>query len=281
MYDKPQEECGVFGIYNRNSHNVVQEVYTALFALQHRGQFSCGMALNLGDGKVVCEKGGGIVPEVFSQQRLEALAERGTAVSGIGHVHYSRRVLAEQSNAQPLVMRYAHGTVAIANNGCLTNAAELRARLEGNAIFQTGSDAELIGYLLARERLQTYSIEDALLNVMEQLSGAYSLVLLSPQKLLAARDPNGFRPLCIGKLKDSYVVASESCAITGIGGEFVRDVEPGEVIVVGKMGLQSIKKHCGGKSSLCIFEYVYFARPDSVIDGTGVHMARKRAGARL
>ncbi|MEI6580543.1 MAG: amidophosphoribosyltransferase, partial [Eubacteriales bacterium] len=185
-------------------------------------------------------------------------------------------------NAQPLVMRYARGVISIANNGCLINSSELRRKLEvQGSIFQTGSDAELIGYLIARQRLKTECVEEAISNVMNEIKGAYSFVLLSPKKLVAVRDPLGFRPLCIGKLNGSYVVASESCAIKSIGGEFVRDVDPGEIIVINHDGLHSLRNHCGKKGALCIFEHVYFARPDSIIDGAGVYKSRLRAGVQL
>jgi len=276
------EECGVFGVYNTEEMNVADEIYAALFALQHRGQLSCGIAVNCGEGNVRCKRGNGLVSEVLTQDKIDELAEGGRAISGIGHVRYAPHEMAHRENAQPLVMHYARGTLTVANNGCLVNAVPLRRELEEQgAVFQTGSDAELIGYLTARERLKTDTIEQALVNVMSRLSGAYSLVMLSPQKLIAARDPQGFRPLCIGKLGESYVVASESCAITSIGGTIVRDVAPGEVVIIGSLGLQSLQTHCQKKSALCVFEYVYFARPDSIVDGVCVHTARKRAGACL
>ncbi|MDR3345364.1 MAG: amidophosphoribosyltransferase, partial [Oscillospiraceae bacterium] len=276
------EECGVFGIYSRENLPAAQEIYTALFALQHRGQLSCGIAVNLGGGDIISEKGMGLVPDVFCKERLDALLRRGNGIAGIGHVRYSPAHSAEPENTQPLVMRYAKGAIAIANNGGLTNAVELRRGLEAQgSVFQTGTDAELIGSLTARARLGTENIEDALVQAMSRLRGAYSCVLLSPEKLIAARDPHGFRPLCIGKLGEAWLVASESCAITGIGGTFLRDVEPGEVVVMGKLGLTANRTHCGTQRALCLFEYAYFARPDSFMDGAGVHTLRAAAGARL
>ena len=282
MLDKPHEECGVFGIFNMNDRNIAQDIYLALFALQHRGQLSCGITVDYGEGVVETVKNSGLVPEVFNADTLDKFKKNGIGVSGIGHVRYSSKEFAERANNQPLVMRYARGIAAIANNGGLSNGKTLRQSLEADgAIFQTGSDAELIGYLAAGHRLKEKNMESAIEKTMDEIIGAYSFVMISPNKLIAVRDPQGFRPLCLGKIEDSYVVASESCAIVGIGGTFIRDIEPGEILVITKDGLHSNKRHCGQKTSLCIFEHVYFARPDSVIDGAGVHIARKRAGAML
>ncbi|MDR1805169.1 MAG: amidophosphoribosyltransferase [Clostridium sp.] len=283
------EECGVFGICSPEDLLLAQEVYNALFALQHRGQLSCGIAVNPGEGAFVCEKGMGLVPDVFNRERLKRLEDACAETRGdrglsfaVGHVRYSPAHSAEPENTQPLVMRYAKGAIAIANNGGLTNAAELRRELSAQgSVFQTGTDAELIGSLTCRTRLTTTSIEAALVQAMGRLRGAYSLVMLSPQKLIAARDPYGFRPLCIGKLGEAWLVASESCAITSIGGTFLRDVEPGEVVTFGKLGMTSNKTHCGGKTAHCLFEYAYFARPDSYLDGMGMHNLRLSLGARL
>ncbi|MDR0883649.1 MAG: amidophosphoribosyltransferase [Oscillospiraceae bacterium] len=276
------EECGVFGVYCRDDLPLAQEIYTALFALQHRGQLSCGITINLGGGEFVSEKGMGLVPDVFNRTRLEALMRRGHGIAGIGHVRYSPARTAEPENTQPLVMRYARGAVAVANNGGLTNADELRRALTTQgSVFQTGTDAELIGSLTARARLHTDNIEDALVDAMHSLRGAYSAILLSPEKLIAVRDPQGFRPLCIGRLGKAWLVASESCAIRSIGGTFVRDVEPGEVVVLGQLGLTNNRTHCDQKHAHCLFEYTYFARADSALDGVGVHNLRVDAGARL
>lgn len=282
MWDKPHDECGVCGFFNNGGADVANELYNALFALQHRGQLSCGMALNFGDGKVDCLRGDGLVSEVFTQEKVNLLAGHEEALCGLGHVRYSPKDLAQSENTQPLVIRYARGTLCVSNNGCLTNAYPLRRELENQgAVFQTGSDAELIGYLTARERLQTESTEEALVNVMKQLSGAYSILLLTPHKLIAARDPQGFRPLCVGMVGKNYVAASESCAITAMGGTVLRALTPGEVLVISKNGMQSITAHTNQKSAFCVFEYVYFARSDSVIDGLSVHTFRKRAGEHL
>ena len=272
---------GVFGIYNQNDLTLSQEVYLALYALQHRGQMSCGIAVN-NAGIVDYDKGCGIVPEVFDKQRLESLNVNGKGDIAVGHVRYSSNKLIHPANSQPLVMRYARGTIALANNGCLVNSSEIRRELEHDGcVFQTSGDAELIAYLIARTRLAQGSIERAVSAMMDKVSGAYSMVLMSPRKLLAARDPHGFRPLCIGKLEDSYIFTSETCALDTLGAEFVRDVEPGEIVWTDGTELHSIRDHCGGKTSLCVFEHVYFARPDSVIDGASVHESRLRAGAFL
>ncbi len=279
---KLQHECGVIGIFNSDGLNLAHEIYLGLYALQHRGQMSCGIAVNYGKGQVDYIKGLGLVPEVFNTEKLGRLSAKGGGIAAIGHVRYSPQEFSEMSNTQPLVMRYARGSISIANNGRLTNSLKLHKELEDmGAVFQTGSEAELIGYMIARQRIKTECIEDAIVEIMPRLEGAYSFTVMSPKKLLAVRDPNGFRPLCIGKIKDSYIVASESCAVQSIGGTFIRDVEPGEVVVIDKNGLRSLRNNCGKKSSLCVFEYIYFARPDSVIDGASVHMCRREAGAVL
>lgn len=275
MWDKPHEECGVFGIYDRDGSDAARETYTALYALQHRGQESCGIAVN-DDGVVVAHKDLGLVSEVFNDVMLRHLEGGGMAV---GHVRYSTTGSNNRENAQPMVIKYVKGMLALAHNGNLVNAQLLRRELElSGAIFQTTNDTEVMAYIIARQRLQTPSIERAVNETMNILKGAYSIVLMSPRKLIAARDPNGFRPLCIGKLGNSTVFASETCALDSIGAHFVRDVEPGEVVVADENGVTSIREHCGGRRSLCIFEYIYFARPDSFIDGVSVHQARVEAG---
>ncbi len=276
MFDKLHEECGVFGIFSNNNHDISTLTYYALFALQHRGQESCGIAVN-DDGVINSYRDSGLVSDVFTDRVLEEL---GNGQIAIGHVRYGTAAGSARLNAQPLVVNHIKGRIALANNGCLTNAAELRRELELNgSIFHTSSDAEVISYIITRERLKSDSIEDAVTRAMDSLEGAYSLVIMSPQKLIAARDPYGFHPLCIGKLDDSYVVASETCAFDSIGATFVRDVEPGEVVVIDKRGITSITEHCKEKdSAMCIFELIYFARPDSVVDGSSVHVARQRAG---
>lgn len=280
MQNKIHEECGVFGIYSSssNAEELTSKAYLALFALQHRGQVSCGMAVS-DDGEVNCHHGQGLVFEVFTPDVLKKLCKSPDADMAIGHVRYSPSDEVSEFNSQPLVMRYAKGSLSIANNGALINSYELKQELEKTgAIFQTNSDAEIIAYLVARERLGAGSVEKAINNVMPKLKGAYSLVVMTPHKLIAARDPKGFRPLCIGKLDNNYIFCSETCALDSLGAEYVRDVKPGEIVIVDDNGLRSITDNCGGKSSFCVFEYVYFARPDSVIDGVNVHVARKRAG---
>ena len=282
MFDKIHEECGVFGIFNNDDFDVTQEIYLGLYALQHRGQKSCGIAVTFEDKKVEVKKGLGLVPEVFNAETLQSLASNGNGRMGVGHVRYASDKFSEQANTQPLVLRYAAGTMSVVNNGSLVNSQELINELsQKGSIFQTTSNAEIIAYLVARERLQSENIEQAVEKIMPKLKGAYSFILMSPQKLIAARDPNGFRPLCLGKLKESYIVASESCAITSIGGEFIRDIEPGEIVVIRQSGVTSIKTHCGQKTSACIFEHVYFARPDTIIDGVSVSRARHDAGKYL
>lgn len=276
---KLHEECGLFGIYSSETADVAGDAYLALYALQHRGQESCGIAVN-DSGVFTSYKDLGLVPDVFTTDVLGKLGQGNIAV---GHVRYAPSDKQERANAQPLVMRYVKGTLAIAHNGAITNIPELKSQLEpGGAIFQTTSDAEIIAYVIARERLHSGSIEKAVSNAMNLLKGAYSIVLTSPQKLIAARDPKGFRPLCLGQTESGQiVVASETCAFDCIGAKYLRDVEPGEVVVIDQSGMRSLKEHCGGPSALCIFEHVYIARPDSVIDGASVHMARQNAGRYL
>lgn len=269
------EECGVFGIYDRDGLDAARETYLALYALQHRGQESCGIAVN-DDGVIFAHKDLGLIPEVFNEMVLNHM--NGGQIA-IGHVRYSTTGSSNRENAQPMVMKYIKGTLALAHNGNLVNAHELRRELElDGAIFRSTNDTEVIAYIIARQRLKTHSIENAVIEAMKVLRGAYSVVLTSPRKLIAMRDPNGFRPLCMGKIGNSVVFASESCALDSIGATFERDVEPGEVVVIDENGINSIKTHCGGKTSLCIFEFIYFARPDSIIDGSSVHLARQRAG---
>ncbi|WP_367925694.1 amidophosphoribosyltransferase [uncultured Ruthenibacterium sp.] len=279
LSDKIHEECGVFGVYRRGDDlDVVSTAYYALYALQHRGQESCGMAVN-DDGVFYKRRELGLVNEVFTKEVLENMP-RGNMC--IGHCRYATTGTPVRSNAQPFVIRHVKGPMALAHNGNLTNAAELREEFElMGGIFHSTSDTEVIAYTITRERLTAPSIEKAVENAMPKLKGAYSLVVMSPRKLIAARDPHGFRPLCLGKIGDSDVVASESCAILAAGGEFVRDIEPGEIVCIDENGVHSIRAHCQKDTSLCVFEFVYIARPDSVVDGASVHRARRRAGALL
>ncbi len=279
--DKLHEECGVFGIHTGGdpSINVVSATYYGLYALQHRGQESCGIAVN-DDGLIHAYKDEGLVNDVFSESVLRKL---GNGTMAVGHVRYGDTGTKGRENAQPLVANHVKGCLAVAHNGCITNALELREKLElDGAIFHTTSDVEVIMYEITRCRLTAPSIEEAVCGAMNTIEGAYSMVLMSPSKLIAARDPRGFRPLCIGTLGSAYIVTSESCALDSIGASFLRDVEPGEIVVIDDNGLRSITTHCGKcDSNICVFEYVYTARPDSVIDGASVHEARLRAGAFL
>lgn len=276
--DKLHEECGVFGIFGDDSDDVVSDAYHALHALQHRGQESCGIAVG-NNGVITGHRDLGLVTDVFTPDRLARLPKGQMA---IGHCRYSALGGAKRSNAQPLVVQHIKGGMALAQNGNITNAAVLREQLElGGAIFQSTSDTEVIAYCITKERLDAPSIEEAVKRATAMLEGAYSLVVMSPRKLIAARDPLGFHPMCIGKRGDSYVVASESCALDILGAQFVRDVEPGEIVTISKGGIKSDTSHCQEKTAMCVFEFIYFARPDSVLDGSSVHVARKRAGAFL
>lgn len=269
------EECGVFGIFSDGTIPPAYACYNGLLALQHRGQESCGIAVT-DDGVIDYHKNMGLVTEVFNNSILDSLPGQ----MGISHVRYSTAGGSVLENAQPLVMRYVKGTLAVAHNGNLTNAVEIRRELEQTgAIFQTTIDSEVICYVIARERLKCHSVEEAVAAAMQKIKGAYSLLVMSPRKLIAARDPHGFRPLCIGKYNNSYIFASESAALDACGAEFVRDVEPGEIVVSDGDGIRSIKPDFGKKKkSLCIFEYIYFARSDSFIDGVSVYESRKQAG---
>ena len=274
------EECGVFGAYDMDGGDVAPSVYYGLFALQHRGQESCGIAVTdtYGERKVHSKKGLGLVNEVFDEEALEGL--KGNL--GVGHVRYSTAGATKVENAMPLVLNYVKGTLAIAHNGNLTNAVELRHELEyTGAIFQTTIDSEVIAYYIARERLNSKSVEEAVGRAMGKIKGAYSLVVMSPRKLIGARDPYGFRPLCIGKRDNTYLLASESCALDTVGAEFVRDVLPGEIVTISpEKGIESDLSHAiaPDKVGRCVFEYIYFARPDSIMEGVSVYHSRIMAG---
>lgn len=275
-FDHPHEECGVFGIYSDGSANPSYATYNGLLALQHRGQESCGIAVN-DCGVISYSKHMGLVTEAFSQEILDQL----TGQIAMGHVRYSTAGASVRENAQPLVMRYIKGTLALAHNGNLTNAYELHENLaKQGSIFQTTIDTEVMAYMIAQERVKSHSIEEALQRTLPKIHGAYSMIVMSPQKLIAVRDPHGFHPLCIGKINNSIVFASETCALDACGAEFLRDVEPGEIVVADKNGLRSLYVD-PKKKSLCVFEYIYFARTDSVIDGISVYEARKEAGRLL
>ncbi len=276
--EKIHEECGVFGVISPNGgEDVAGMAYYGLYALQHRGQESCGIVVN-DDGVFTSHKDLGLVSEVFTADTLSRLPRGNMAV---GHVRYGTTGAASRNNCQPIEVNHQKGKMALAHNGNLSNAAALRNTLEmSGAIFHTTSDTETIAYIVTRERLRTPSIEDALSAAMRTLEGAYSLVLMSARKLICARDPFGFRPLCYGRTPEGlYVAASESCALEAVGAVFERDLEPGEILVFGPEGVVSRREHCGSeRKRTCIFEYIYFARPDSVIDGVSVHAARLRAG---
>ena len=279
MFDQIKEECGVFGIYSKDTMDVASQTYFALYALQHRGQESCGIVVN-DKGILSYHKDLGLVPDVFNEGNLRKF---GMGNIAIGHVRYSTTGKSNRSNAQPLVVRHIKGPMAIAHNGNLVNARDLREKYELNGgIFHNTNDTEVISYAITEQRLIQPSIEKAVEQAMYKFKGAYSLVIMSPKKLIAARDPQGFRPLCMGETETGAIVfASESCALDSIGARFIRDVEPGEIIIVDKNGAHSLKTHCGQKTSMCVFEYVYIARPDSVIEGSSVHQARLNAGKKL
>ena len=269
------EECGVFGIYDPHG-DCARTTYYGLYALQHRGQEACGIA-TINDRELSFHKDIGLVGEVFDADTLDELA--GTIA--VGHVRYATTGGARRENAQPLTLKYVKGTLAVAHNGNLVGTPELRTSFEyRGAIFQTTTDSELIAYAIAQERLRCGSVEQAVCQALRDLRGAYSLIVMSPQKLIAARDPWGFRPLCMGRRGDAIVFASESCALSAVGAHFERELDPGEVVVVDQNGaVRSIRENCAHATShMCIFEYIYFARPDSVICGQSVHEARRHAG---
>ncbi len=276
-----KEECGVFGMYDFDGNDVATSIYYGLFALQHRGQESCGIAVSDTHGpkgKVLTHKDMGLMHEAFTPETLAGL--KGDI--GVGHVRYSTAGSSTRENAQPLVLNYVKGTLGLAHNGNLINAPELRKELEyTGAIFQTTIDSEVIAYHIARERLNTRNVEEAVAHAMKKIKGAYSLIVMSPRKLIGARDPFGFKPLCIGKRDNAYILASETCALDTIGAEFIRDVEPGEVVTISpEKGIESDKTMClpQKEQARCIFEYIYFARPDSIIDGVNVYHSRIQAG---
>ena len=278
MIEKLHEECGVFGIYDTTGGDVAASTYFALYALQHRGQESCGIAVN-DCGVISSYKDVGLVPDVFTRDHLEKV---GSGQIAVGHVRYSTIGIPTREDSQPLVIRHVKGPMVVAHNGNLVNAEELKEELElKGAIFHTNSDAEIIAHVVTEGRLATDSIEKGIELAMDRLKGAYSMVMMSATKLIAVRDPEGFRPLCIGEKEGAIIFASETCALDSLGAKYLREVDPGEIVVVDKAGMRSIRTHCKGKGHVCVFEYVYFARPDSVVEGASVHEARQRAGAFL
>lgn len=276
--DEVREECGVFGIYDFDGNDVASTIYYGLFALQHRGQESCGIAVN-NNRDITHYKDMGLVNDVFNDEILTKLDGK----MAVGHVRYSTTGESMRENAQPLVLRYVKGNIAIAHNGNLVNKDELAQELSvTGAIFQTTTDTEMIAYTIAKERLNSKSVEEAVEKTINHLVGAFSLIVMSPQKLIAARDPWGFRPLCMGKKGNAIVFASETCALDSVGAEFVRDIEPGEIVVVQDGKISTIRTHVGKQPhTMCIFEYLYFARPDSIIEGQSAHDSRMLAGKYL
>ncbi|WP_426349867.1 amidophosphoribosyltransferase [Alloiococcus sp. CFN-8] len=273
--DKFKEECGVFGIFSPDVEEVTSITYYGLYALQHRGQESAGIAVADGSN-LRCEKGMGLVSEAFDKEKLGEL--RGNAA--IGHVRYSTAGSSNLINAQPLVTESKYGTVAMAHNGNCTNAEVIRDLLEdGGHLFNTTNDSEVILSLIARGARR--GIEQAVFEALQAIKGSFALVILTKDKLIGVRDTYGIRPLAIGKYKDSYILTSESCALDTIGAEFVRDVKPGEIVVIDKEGLRSVNKIERTTCNTCSFEYIYFARPDSTIDGMNVYESRVRVGEGL
>lgn len=275
------EECGVFGIYDPSGHNVASSIYYGLSALQHRGQESCGIAVTHTDGpkrNILSHKGLGLVNEVFHPDTLHALPGN----IGVGHVRYSTAGATTVENAQPLVLNYIKGTLSLVHNGNLTNAEEMRRQQERTgAIFQTTIDSEVIAYSIARGRIHTASLEEAVLQTAQKIQGGFALIIMSPQKLIGIRDPLGLKPLCLGKREDTYILTSESCALASVGAELIRDIAPGEMITITSEGITTDTTLCQKKQARCIFEYIYFARLDSCIDGINVYDARIQGGCAL
>lgn len=275
-----KEECGLFGIFANETCDVASTAYYALFALQHRGQENCGIVVN-DDGVFSSHKDIGLVEDVFTARDLQELGYGNMAV---GHVRYGTTGINTQSNSQPMVVNHHKGRMAVAHNGNLVNSYELRQELElEGSIFHSTNDTEVIAYIITKERIKSASIEEAVERAMDKIEGAYSLVIMSPSKLIAVRDKHGFRPLCYGQRSDgAYIVASETCALDAVDAKYIRDLEPGEIVVFSKDGVKSIDTHMNtAPHKICIFEYLYFARPDSVIEGVSVHKSRMRAGACL
>lgn len=279
--DKLHEECGVFGIFTPDNKDAKHSLYYGLCALQHRGQESAGMALCDTDGpmgNIYHHKGMGLVNEVFHKETLDTL----TGNIGIGHVRYSTTGQSCIENAQPLILNYLKGTLALVHNGNIKNAAELRDSLQKEgAIFRGTTDSEVIAYLIAKERTKCGTIEEAVTKVAGFLKGGYALIVMSPRKIIGIRDPLGLKPLCLGRRGKEYILSSESCALNAIDAEFVRDIEPGEIVSITRDGISSDRSLCQCKHAHCIFEYIYFARLDSCMDGISVYNSRIKAGRLL
>ena len=276
-----KEECGVFGIYDLDGGNIAPSIYYGLTSLQHRGQESCGMAVSRTDGErgnVQFHKDLGLVSEVLRKDVVHNM----NGDIGIGHVRYSTTGESVAENAQPLVLSYIKGSLALAHNGNLVNTEALKWELiQTGAIFHTTTDSEVIAFHIARERVHSATVEEAVHKTVEKIHGGYALVIMSPRKLIGARDPYGLKPLCLGKRDNAYVLASESCALTSVGAEFIRDIEPGEIVTITKDGLKSSKLDVQKKHAHCVFEYIYFARLDSTMDGVKIYDARIRGGKSL
>lgn len=281
MGDTIKEECGVFGIYDMDGGNVAPSIYYGLTALQHRGQEACGLAVSDTGGRkgnMKYHKGVGLVSEVLKEDIIKGMEGN----LGVGHVRYSTTGASVPENAQPLVMSYVKGALALAHNGNLVNAAELKKELEeGGAVFHTTTDSEVIACHIARERVHTASVEDAVKQTAGKIRGAYGLVIMSPRKLVGVRDPFGLKPLCLGKRGNTYVIASESCALAAVEAEFIRDIRPGEIVTITREGVWSDMELAQTNHAHCIFEYIYFARLDSTMDGISVYDARIRGGRAL
>ncbi len=276
--DKLKEECGVFGMLRTDGKDVAHSLYYGLSSLQHRGQESAGIAVcntNGPRGNISAHKNMGLVSEVFRPDILTSLH----GDIGIGHVRYSTTGASLVENAQPLVLNYLKGTLGLVHNGNLVNMDVLHTALQKDgAIFHTTTDSEIIAHQLARERTKTTCIEDAVKNTVQMLKGGYALIVMSARKLVGVRDPLGLKPLCLGRQDNHYILSSESCALAAVNAEFIRDIHPGEIITITKDGLKSDYSLCQQKHAHCIFEYIYFARLDSTLDGINVYDARFNAG---
>ena len=274
MFDKFREECGVFGVLGRA--DAANLVYLGLYALQHRGQESAGIASVGPEGRILSEKEMGYVADVFTHERLSRLP----GDTAIGHVRYSTAGGSMLCNAQPIVASTSKGPIAVAHNGNLTNGDELRKQLEAEgAIFNSTADSEVIVHLIARSKAR--DAEGAFVDALSRVQGAYAIALLTPERIFAARDPYGFRPLVLGKLEESYAISSETCAFDLIAAETVREIGAGEIIAIERGGVRVVRQARAEREARCIFEHVYFARPDSVVFGNSVADVRQRFGAQL
>jgi amidophosphoribosyltransferase len=273
--DKFKDECGVFGVYVNKPMDVSSMTYYGLYALQHRGQESAGIAVANGEA-IDIHKGMGLITEAFSKESLNRLK----GFAAIGHVRYSTSGDTRIENAQPLLSQSKLGSIAMAHNGTLVNADVIRGLLEdGGHVFHTSIDSEVIANLIARGAKK--GIEKAIIDAIQAVRGSFAMVILTQDKLIGVRDPHGIRPLCLGKMEEGYVLSSESCALDAIGAELVRDIDPGEIVIIDENGIKSYKYYENTQCQTCAFEYIYFARPDSTIDGLDVHESRVRAGEQL